>query len=70
MTSFLIEYNRITGSVSVSDYDNRSDAIRERLKRSREIRDENIEIVSVNTDSRETLRRSHARYFHREQPAV
>lgn len=63
MTSFIIEYHRSSGRVSVTDYPTKRAAVEARLRRNREGVDRNVEIVSVTTESLETLKHSHSRYF-------
>ncbi len=67
MTAFLITYHRRTGAVNVTEYqgsDGRRQAMRERFRLEAERVDPDIEIVSLNSDSLETVKQTHSRYFH------
>ena len=63
MTSYLIEYHRPSGELSVTPYNDARIALKERLKRSRSRRDSDTEIVTVRANSMKSLRKTHARYF-------
>lgn len=65
MTSYLIEYHRPTGEVSVTSYDDAQVALAERINRSRTRENRDTEIVTVRAQSMESLRKTHARYFAR-----
>ena len=73
MPGFLIEYNRRTGAVHVTEFpgaEGHRHALRERLKLEAEAVDPNMEIVSLVSDSEETIRKTHSRYFERSLQAV
>ncbi|WP_259478188.1 hypothetical protein [Herbiconiux moechotypicola] len=62
----MVEYHRRSGEWSVQEFpgpDGHRDALLERLKREDARVDDDVEIVSLNSDSFETVRRTHARYF-------
>lgn len=65
MTSYLIEYHRPSGEVSVTSYVDAQAALEERIHRSRIRRSRDTEIVTVRANSMESLRNTHARYFAR-----
>lgn len=67
MTSFLIEYNRRSGEVDVTEYESSSEAARGRIAKSKTRTNRDIEVVAVKSQSYEDLRRSHSRYFMRER---
>ncbi|GHH76007.1 hypothetical protein [Promicromonospora soli] len=66
LMSFVIEYDRRTGAVRVEEFTgeraNRAGVLR-RLELERARTDKNIEIVSLVSDSLETIRSTHSRYF-------
>lgn len=66
MAAFLTEYNRRTSDWSVtqllSDSGHR-DAIKLRFERERVRTDTDVEIVSLVSDSLETIKKTHSRYF-------
>lgn len=66
MKSYVIEYDRRSGSVEVEEFVDRMEATRARLMKTRTRASRDIEVVSVNSRSEESLRRSHSRYFMRE----
>lgn len=62
MFSYLVVYNRLTGKVSLRQFDDASEAMSERMKA--EVgKSADTEVVVLTSDSEETLRRTHARYF-------
>ena len=63
MPSFLIEYHRKRGAVKVERFDSLIAAMEERLIRDQNNLDEDLEIVTVSSKSREQLEKSHSRYF-------
>lgn len=65
MASFVIEYNRRTGHVTVTEFPDgqHRDAMKRRLALERERSDQDVEIVSLVSDSLESVRRTHSRYF-------
>jgi hypothetical protein len=70
MTGFVIEYNRKTGASRVTSFPHKGgnrDALKRRLELEDERDDINVEIVSLVSDSIETVRRTHSRYFRDER---
>lgn len=66
MAAFLIEYNRRTSDWSVTQFlsdTGHRDAIKLRFERERVRTDPDIEIVSLVSDSLETIKKTHSRYF-------
>lgn len=63
MPGFLIEYHRKRGHVKVEKFDSLMEALEERLRRDQKNFDEDLEIVTVASQSREQLEKSHSRYF-------
>ncbi|MCT1635875.1 hypothetical protein PQG75_08085 [Corynebacterium pseudodiphtheriticum] len=63
MPGFLIEYYRRRGAVKVEKFDSLAEAMEERLIRDQKNLDEDLEIVTVASKSREQLEKSHSRYF-------
>lgn len=66
MAGFVIEYNRRTQDWSVTEFPSDTghrEALRLRLERERNRTDKDIEIVSLVSDSLQTIRKTHARYF-------
>ncbi|MGN7969312.1 hypothetical protein [Microbacterium sp. 22296] len=66
MSGFLIEYHRPTGVNRVQEFrgaDGPRRALLCRLELEAQRTDRNWEIVSLNSDSLETLQRTHSRYF-------
>ena len=66
MAGFVIEYNRRTQDWSVTEFlsdTGHREALRLRLERERNRTDEDIEIVSLVSDSLQTIQKTHARYF-------
>ncbi|KSZ58097.1 hypothetical protein D1O33_04295 [Rhodococcus rhodochrous] len=66
MTAFVIEYNRKTADRTVTSFpgvEGRRAAMRRRLELEKSRTDKDVEIVSLVSDSLETLRRTHSRYF-------
>lgn len=73
MAGFVIEYNRKTGEQHVTIFDGENgprDALRRRLELEATRTDSNLEIVSLNSDSLQTIRKTHARYFTNKFAAV
>jgi spore cortex formation protein SpoVR/YcgB (stage V sporulation) len=67
MLNFLVVYNRRTGEVSIQEFsaDQDREAIRARFEAEAQHRGEpDIEVVVLNADSEDTLRRTHGRYFY------
>ncbi|MDQ1127547.1 hypothetical protein QE428_002580 [Microbacterium sp. SORGH_AS 505] len=68
MAGFVIEYNRRTGERRVHSFpgsEGHREALRRRLELEKVRSDFDWEIVSLNSDSIETVERTHARYFER-----
>ncbi|QRQ65175.1 hypothetical protein [Corynebacterium kroppenstedtii] len=63
MPGFLIEYHRKRGNVKVERFASLIEAVEERLRRDQQNFDEDLEIVTVASQSREQLEKSHSRYF-------
>lgn len=66
MSGFVIEYNRITGDRLVTEFpglNGHREALLQRLKLERERLSADWEIVSLNSDSIETVKKTHSRYF-------
>jgi len=66
MPGFVIEYHRPTGARRVHEFlgpDGHREAMLCRLKLEAERVDEDWEIASLNSDSIDTLMKTHARYF-------
>mgnify|MGYP001112112312 CR=1 FL=1 len=66
MPGYLIEYNRITGDRYVTEFpgtDGHRAALLERLKLEKVRPSRDWEIVSLNSDSLETVQKTHSRYF-------
>lgn len=66
MSGFLIEYNRSTRERRVTAFEGQDGpqlALAERLRRERDRTDGNWEIVSLNSNSVETIKKTHSRYF-------
>ena len=66
MAGFLIEYNRRNGDHRVTKFpgeDGHQEALRRRLELEAERTDPDWEIASLNSDSLETVMKTHARYF-------
>lgn len=66
MPGFVIEYHRPTGARRVHEFPGDSghqDAMRYRLELELQRTDGDWEIASLNSDSLETLQKTHARYF-------
>lgn len=70
MSGFVIEYNRITGEHRLTEYagdTGHTKALRERLRLEKERASGDWEIVSLNSDSLETVMKTHSRYFFTDQ---
>ncbi|NQX34568.1 hypothetical protein [Herbiconiux sp. VKM Ac-2851] len=66
MPGFVIEYHRRSGVWSVQEFsgpEGHKAALLERLEREDRRVDEDVEIVSLNSDSLSTIKKTHARYF-------
>ncbi|AIY00724.1 hypothetical protein ART_1125 [Arthrobacter sp. PAMC 25486] len=66
MPGFVIEYNRVTGDRQVTEFlglDGHRAALKFRLERERNRPSEDWEVVSLNSDSLDTVHRTHSRYF-------
>lgn len=66
MPGYVIEYNRATGQREVTTFEGENghrEALRYRLERERDRPSREWEIVSLNSDSLETVRKTHSRYF-------
>lgn len=66
MPGFVVEYNRATGDHHVTEFlglDGHRAALKFRLERERDRPSDEWEIVSLNSDSLETVHRTHSRYF-------
>lgn len=66
LNSYLIDYHRPTGKVTCTHYSSSTEATRERIRRNRANTDPDREILVIRAQSEEALRRSHSRYFMRE----
>jgi hypothetical protein len=72
MPGYVIEYNRITGDRTVLEFPGPSghrEALLARLRIEKERPSEDWEIVSLNSDSLETVKKTHSRYFTGKQVA-
>lgn len=70
MAGFVIEYNRLSGERRIHSFpgtQGHRDALRRRLELEATRESGDWEIVSLNSDSIETVRRTHARYFERDR---
>ncbi|PKQ25134.1 MAG: hypothetical protein CVT64_11435 [Actinobacteria bacterium HGW-Actinobacteria-4] len=66
MSSFVVIYDRRNGHSSVHEYsgpDSHRRAFAERLRLESENHDSEVEIVSLVSDSLESIKRTHSRYF-------
>lgn len=66
MPGFVIEYNRLSGERRVTEFPGESghrDALIRRLELERSRSSDDWEIASLNGDSLETVKKTHARYF-------
>ncbi|MCX2747806.1 hypothetical protein OOZ51_08235 [Arthrobacter sp. MI7-26] len=66
ISGFLIVYNRRTFDRQVTEFPGANgprEALKQRLLLERERHDQEIEIASLNSDSIETIQRTHSRYF-------
>ena len=70
MPGFLIQYHRLSGRVTCTRFDTLREALLERLRLDSERIDPDIENVAISAESKESLRRTHARYFFRENQAA
>lgn len=70
MSGFVIEYNRRSGMRRVTNFigaEGHREALLRRLELEKSREDEDWEIASLNSDSLETLMKTHARYFKGEE---
>jgi hypothetical protein len=66
MQAFVVEYNRKTRDWRVTEYPGESghrDALLRRIELERARTDDEWEIVSLNSDSLATIKKTHSRYF-------
>lgn len=66
MPGYVIEYNRITGDRLVTAFpgaDGHKAALLERLRLEKLRPSDDWEVVSLNSDSLETVQKTHSRYF-------
>jgi hypothetical protein len=63
MRGYVIEFNRRTRDRRVTELATPHEAMEYRLQLEAERLDENIEIVALISESLETLKRTHSRYF-------
>ncbi|RWZ79853.1 hypothetical protein [Glutamicibacter sp. HZAU] len=66
MAGFVIQYHRFSGDRIVKEFDGPEgsrEALLERLKLETERPNSDWEIVSLNSDSLETIKKTHSRYF-------
>lgn len=66
MSSFIVIYDRRKGLSRVAEYsgpDGHRKAFAERLRLESENQDPNVEIVSLVSDSLDSIKRTHSRYF-------
>lgn len=66
MTGFLVEYHRPSGDWSITEFPGergRAEALRESFELERSRANTDYEIAVLATDSLETLKRTHSRYF-------
>jgi hypothetical protein len=72
VSSFVIKFNRRTGESDVTEFpgeDRQEEAMRLRFRIEAEGADGDIEVVSLMSDSIETVRQTHSRYFRTLEPA-
>lgn len=73
MSGYVIEYNRLTGDRKVIEFQGafgHRDALLARLRIEKERPSGDWEIVSLNSDSLETVKKTHSRYFTGKQVAA
>lgn len=70
MPGFVIEFNRHTGDRRVTGFASGREAMEHRLELEAQRTDKGVEIVALISDSIETLRRTHSRYFTGEELAA
>lgn len=63
MSSYLIEYHRLSGSLKVTPFESLFQATIKRLELDKLNTDPDLEIVAVASESEDHLRQSHSRYF-------
>lgn len=73
MPGYVIEYNRLTGDRKVIEFPGslgHREALLARLRIEKERPSQDWEIVSLNSDSLETVKKTHSRYFTGRQVAA
>ncbi|NUL43850.1 hypothetical protein F7P69_01360 [Cellulosimicrobium funkei] len=73
MPAFVIQYNRRTGDrevTSFSDKDGHRLAFKERMRLERQRTDADVEIVSIISDSLDSIKLTHSRYFRDEMASA
>ena len=64
MKDFVLIYNRISGALRLSEFDDPAEAVRVRLEREKEFRDDpNTEVVLITAESLDDIKKTHSRYF-------
>jgi hypothetical protein len=63
LPGFVIEFNRRFGTRRVTTFATAREAMQYRLKLEASRDDDHIEIVALSSDSLDTLRQTHSRYF-------
>ncbi|APQ42466.1 hypothetical protein [Pasteurella phage PMP-GADVASU-IND] len=63
VSSFLIKYQRRSGHLVLEKFESLLEATKKRLELDKENKDPDLEIVAVASQSEESLRQSHSRYF-------
>lgn len=64
MKDLVLIYNRISGALRLSEFDDPAEAVRVRLEREKEYRDDpNTEVVLVTAESLDDIKKTHSRYF-------
>ncbi|WP_454301298.1 hypothetical protein [Salana multivorans] len=70
MASFVITYHRLSGHVGVETFTDSSDAVDRQFELRDACTDPDVEIVTLTSESIETIRQTHSRYFMREDLAT
>lgn len=70
MTSFLIEFHRLTGDKTLTEFEDPGEAMKARIQREQATDDPAIEIVVINSPSLGDLKVTHSRYFASEPTPV
>jgi len=73
MSGFVIDYNRRTGSCKVMEFEGRdgaSKATQHRVKIEADNQDPDREIVSIASNSLASVKRTHSRYFMRDDQSA